>query len=94
MEVAHYSEEEFQHYVDLVQSRMDLVDKESVSTRLDLYALGAQGTHGDNDTQKPGMFAVKEKLKWNAWMDKKGTDQNDARQRFVRLAKRILKEEQ
>jgi diazepam-binding inhibitor (GABA receptor modulating acyl-CoA-binding protein) len=79
MEETQYTVEEFDSYVDLIQSRMDLVDKESVSTRLSLYGLGHQGSDGDNNTPKPGMFDIKGKLKWGAWNDLKGMDQNEAR---------------
>ena len=53
---------------------MDLVEKEAIPVRLDLYSLGKQGKYGDNVEAKPGMFAIKEKKKWDAWTQKKGMD--------------------
>lgn len=39
---------------------------------LEIYALYKQATEGDNNTPKPGMFALKEKAKWEWWNKKKG----------------------
>ncbi|KAK6037238.1 acyl CoA binding protein [Cooperia oncophora] len=41
---------------------------------LELYALFKQGTVGDNNTDKPGMFDLKGKAKWSAWDGKKGSE--------------------
>ena len=57
---------EFEALVEEVKSEdgMKKVDKQSVDTRLRLYAFGRQGKFGDNVDPKPGMFAIKEKKKW------------------------------
>jgi diazepam-binding inhibitor (GABA receptor modulating acyl-CoA-binding protein) len=37
-----------------------------------------QGNFGDNTTPKPGMFAIKDKMKWEAWNKLKGMSQQAA----------------
>lgn len=84
---------EFETYVNLCKeggSGRPLVDKESVDTRLKLYAFGKQGSNGDCTDPKPGMFEFKEKKKWDAWMAIKGTDKETAKKNFITLAKQIL----
>ena len=38
------------------------------------------------------MFAPIDKMKWTAWMDKKGQDKQEARKEFMALAKKLLGE--
>ena len=73
-----------------MNARKDLTDKESISTRLELYGLGKHGKCGDNNDPKPGFFDVVAKKKWEAWLAKKGMDIQEARIKFVELAKTIL----
>jgi len=42
---------------------------------LKLYSLYKQGTVGDCNTEKPGMFDFKGKAKWEAWNGIKGISQ-------------------
>ena len=57
-----------------MNARKDLTDKESTSTRLELYGLGKHGKSGDCNEAKPGFFDVIKKKKWEAWFSKKGMD--------------------
>jgi diazepam-binding inhibitor (GABA receptor modulating acyl-CoA-binding protein) len=67
-----------------------LVDDQSTDIRLKLYSLGKQGEFGDNKDPKPGMFAIIEKKKWEAWEGVKGLDQTVAKKEFIKLAKQII----
>lgn len=40
--------------------------------QLELYGLFKQGTVGDVDTSRPGLFDLKGKAKWDAWNKQKG----------------------
>lgn len=42
------------------------------STQLALYALFKQGTVGDINTSRPGIFDPKGRAKWDAWEKQKG----------------------
>ncbi len=86
------NQEEFQKYVDTMKERTDIVDKLSKDEKLRLYSLGKQGQFGDNNEPKPGMLAIKEKYKWEAWNKLKGKDQNESKIEFMNYAKQLLGE--
>jgi diazepam-binding inhibitor (GABA receptor modulating acyl-CoA-binding protein) len=52
---------------------------------LRLYALYKQGTNGDADDQRPGMFDLVGRAKHDAWKALTGTAQDDAQRRYVAL---------
>ncbi|KJE88664.1 hypothetical protein CAOG_00272 [Capsaspora owczarzaki ATCC 30864] len=52
---------------------------------LQLYSLFKQGTVGDVNTARPGMFDLTGKAKWDAWEKLKGTSQADAKTRYIAL---------
>ena len=83
---------EFDLYVEQIKEggpSRPLVDKQSTDIRLKLYGLGRQGSLGDNNEPKPGMFALVEKKKWEAWMANKGMAQEEAKRQFLVLCKQI-----
>lgn len=49
-----------------------------------------QGTVGDNSTSRPGMLDMKGKAKWDAWTDKKGVGQEDAKTQYVQLVEQLI----
>ena len=51
--------------------------------KLEFYALFKQGTVGDVNTERPGMFDMKGKAKWDAWKGKEGMSQDDAKAAYV-----------
>lgn len=57
---------------------------------LKLYGLYKQATVGDNETAKPGMFDLKGKYKWQAWLDLKGTSQEEAEQQYIAFATELI----
>ena len=83
---------EFELYVEQVKEGgpcRPLVDKQSTDTRLKLYGLGRQGSLGDNNEPKPGMFSFVEKKKWEAWMENKGMAQEEAKRLFIALCIKV-----
>ncbi|XP_058065839.1 acyl-CoA-binding protein homolog [Anopheles bellator] len=56
---------------------------------LELYALFKQATVGDNETEKPGMFDLKGKAKWQAWTDRKGTSKDAAMEAYIKLVEEL-----
>ena len=84
---------EFETYKDLFKeggAERPLLDQQSTDLKLKMYGLGRQGTSGDNTESKPGMFALVEKKKWEAWTELKGMSQDEAKRQFIVLAKQIL----
>lgn len=82
--------EEFEKYCEIMKERKDLVDKFPKDFKLRLYSAGKQGRFGDNTEPKPGMFAIVEKYKWQAWTDRKGQDREACKREFLQLAYEVM----
>uniref|UniRef100_U3FZT8 Acyl-CoA-binding protein n=1 Tax=Micrurus fulvius TaxID=8637 RepID=U3FZT8_MICFL len=50
---------------------------------LDLYGHFKQVTVGDVNTERPGMFDLKGKAKWDAWNKLKGMSKEDAIKAYI-----------
>ena len=61
----------------------DAVGALSNEEKLEFYALFKQGTVGDVNTERPGMFDLKGKAKWDEWKKKEGMSQDDAKAAYV-----------
>ncbi len=74
-----------QQNFESAQSRVknNLTKRPNDDELLHLYGLFKQATIGDVNTEQPGMFAFKEKAKWNAWNEKKGMKKETAMQSYV-----------
>ena len=57
---------------------------------LELYGLYKQATVGDNVTSKPFFIDMKGVAKWEAWSKYYGTSQEEAMERYILLANRLL----
>lgn len=62
-----------------------LPSKPDNDTLLKLYSLYKQGTNGDCDGARPGMFNMVARAKYDAWAKLKGTGQDEAKQRYIDL---------
>jgi len=58
---------------------------------LRLYALYKQGTHGDADSKRPGVFDLVGRAKYDAWAKLKGVKADDAMKRYVDKVTALLK---
>jgi acyl-CoA-binding protein len=56
---------------------------------LRLYALYKQGTHGDADGKRPGVFDLVGRAKHDAWKALAGTAPQDAQQQYVALVEQL-----
>lgn len=43
-----------------------------------------------NATEKPGMFDLKGKAKWNSWNDHKGMSQDEAKEKYIGFVDGLL----
>ena len=66
-----------------------LPERPDDSTMLQLYALYKQGSAGDVEGEKPGFFDFVGVAKYEAWEKLKGTCQEDARDRYVGLIRKL-----
>lgn len=66
-----------------------LTSRPSNEQLLELYALFKQGSSGDVQGSRPGMFDLKGRAKFDAWTSKKGIAKDKAQQAYVDLVKRL-----
>jgi acyl-CoA-binding protein len=57
--------------------------------KLRLYALYKQGTVGDATGDRPGMFDFVGRAKYDAWKDLAGTNQDEAKERYIDLVEEL-----
>ena len=66
-----------------------LSERPDNDTLLRLYALYKQGSEGDVAGPKPGFFDFVGTAKYEAWAKLKGTAQDEAKQKYVDLVKKL-----
>ena len=69
---------------------MGLAERPDNDTLLRLYALFKQGSEGDVHGDKPGFFDFVGTAKYEAWAKLKGTAQDDAKQKYIDLVKKLV----
>ena len=67
----------------------DLSERPDNDTLLRLYALYKQGSEGDVSGEKPGFFDFVGTAKYEAWAKLSGTGQDDAKQKYIDLVKKL-----
>ena len=67
-----------------------LAERPDNDTLLRLYALYKQGAEGDVSGAKPGFFDFVGTAKYEAWAKLKGTAQDEAKQKYVDLVKKLV----
>lgn len=73
------------------QTRVKTLSKRPANTDLlELYALFKQGTVGNVEGKRPGIFDITGRAKYDAWAAKKGTDKDKAREQYVALVDRLM----
>ena len=66
-----------------------LAERPDNDTLLRLYALYKQGAEGDVSGAKPGFFDFVGTAKYEAWAKLKGTGQDEAKQKYIDLVKKL-----
>ena len=66
-----------------------LSERPDNDTLLRLYALYKQGAEGDVSGAKPGFFDFVGTAKYEAWAKLAGTGQDDAKQKYIDLVKKL-----
>ena len=57
---------------------------------LELYSLYKQATVGDCNTDRPGMFDLTGKAKWDAWNARKGTSSEEAEELYIKKVDTLI----
>jgi len=66
-----------------------LTERPDDNTMLQLYALYKQGSSGDVQGSKPGFFDFVGSAKYEAWEKLRGTGEEDARQQYIELVRKL-----
>jgi len=66
-----------------------LPERPDDQTMLKLYALYKQGSAGDVSGEKPGFFDFVGAAKFEAWEKLKGTSEEEAREQYVELVRKL-----
>ncbi len=77
-------------FEDAAKKALNLKDRPDNDTMLRLYALYKQGAQGDVSGEKPGFFDFVGVAKYEAWAKLKGTAQDEAKQKYVDLVKKLV----
>ena len=78
-----------QQFEQAAKDVQNLPERPENDTLLRLYALYKQGAEGDVSGPKPGFFDFVGTAKYEAWAKLKGTDQDEAMQKYVDLVKKL-----
>ena len=76
-----------------VANSKNLSERPDNATLLKLYSFYKQATDGDVSGDKPGMFDLVAKKKYEAWSGLKGMSSDEAMQAYVAEVERLLNEE-
>uniref|UniRef100_A0A3Q3IR91 ACB domain-containing protein n=1 Tax=Monopterus albus TaxID=43700 RepID=A0A3Q3IR91_MONAL len=76
--------------IKLAEDVKNVKTKPSDQELLDLYGLYKQALVGDVNTDRPGIFDFKGKVKWDAWDSRKGMSKDDAMSAYITLAKEVI----
>ncbi len=70
---------------------LQLPSRPDNQTMLQLYSLYKQATVGDCTGKRPGMLALVERAKFDAWAALSGTSKDKAMQDYIALVERLKK---
>lgn len=76
-------------FLEAAEKVKTLKSKPNDSEMLELYGLYKQATVGDVNTDRPGLFDMKGKAKWDAWESRKGLGKDDAEKQYIVVVKRL-----
>lgn len=72
------------------QERVQLLDQRPPTKELlNLYALFKQATVGDATGKRPGLTDPRGRAKFDAWSDRKGLSQDDAKKQYIALVDKL-----
>jgi len=69
--------------------RVDALPKQPTNVQLKLYGLYKQATRGDVSGKRPGALDLRGRAKYDAWAERKGMTQEQARAAYVALASEL-----
>ncbi|BAF12450.2 Os03g0576600 [Oryza sativa Japonica Group] len=82
-------QEDFEEYAEKVKT---LPESTSNEDKLILYGLYKQATVGDVNTSRPGIFAQRDRAKWDAWKAVEGKSKEEAMSDYITKVKQLQEE--
>ncbi|WP_037585243.1 acyl-CoA-binding protein [Stenoxybacter acetivorans] len=82
-----------QQFAQAQNDVVSLAERPDNTTLLKLYAFYKQATSGDAGDEKPSMFDLVAKKKYEAWGKIKGMSKDEAMQQYIAEVERLLNEE-
>ncbi|PON94668.1 Membrane-associated diazepam binding inhibitor [Trema orientale] len=80
-------QEEFEEYAAKAKTLPQTTTNESL---LSLYGLYKQATVGPVNTDRPGIFNLRDRAKWDAWKKNEGKSKDEAMSDYITLVKQLL----
>ncbi|KAD3641575.1 hypothetical protein E3N88_30799 [Mikania micrantha] len=85
----HRDLEDFEEYATKAKTLPDTTTNENL---LVLYGLYKQATVGPVNTDRPGMFSMRERAKWDAWKAVEAKSKDEAMNDYITKVKQLLEE--
>lgn len=82
-----------QDFEDAAERVQQLSERPDNDTLLELYALYKQATEGDVNTKKPSRLKFRARAKHDAWEERSGMDQHDAKQAYIDLVDELVEQD-
>lgn len=82
-----------QRFEQAQQDVVSLAERPDNATLLKLYSFYKQATEGDVGGEKPGMFDLVAKKKYEAWSGLQGMSADDAMSGYIAEVERLMNEE-
>ena len=67
-----------------------LTERPTNEELLNMYGYYKQATIGDTNTERPGMFDLKGKAKWDNWNSRKGMSKEEAEKKYIEVVKNLM----
>ncbi|KAJ4779080.1 Acyl-CoA-binding protein [Rhynchospora pubera] len=80
-------QEDFEQHAELVKT---LKTKPSNEDLLILYGLYKQATVGPVNTDRPGIFSMKERAKWDSWKSYEAKSKEEAMSDYITKVKQLM----
>ena len=81
---------EFQKASEIVK-KADPIKDVNNDNKLEFYSLFKQANTGNINTNRPGMFDISGRAKWDSWKSKEGMEKDDAMYKYIQLTKEFYK---
>ncbi|KAI0241673.1 Acyl-CoA-binding protein [Lamellibrachia satsuma] len=79
-----------QGFTEAAEKVKNLKTKPNDAEMLEIYGLYKQATVGDVNIDRPGMFDMKGKAKWDSWNGRKGMSKEDAERQYIEVVDRLI----